>query len=428
MEKEKTQLVYRSLDVDHGHHATHQPGFWEVVRDFFPAGDDLKDRKWWKTKLIKHFLPLGLIIALVWGLAWPTPGAFLGGLKSGSWEIISTINISLIFFLQGVSLKTDEMKAALKAVKALSYAVVAILGITACYGFILFNIPFRPDEFRYGAALFCVVPTTLTSGVLLVTQAGGNSTLALMLTAGTNILGVVTSPFFLKAVISSRGVAANATLNPVNLLVKLLITVLAPCMAGKVLRELSKAVQELVKKHKTAVSLTTNFLLIMIVWMQVSKAQPKFLSIPGAHIVEAIAAMVGLHLAYLTQNSICARLLKLPKEEYRCVVILTSQKTLPVSITIMSFLPASLGQKGLMTIPAIVGHLSQLLIDSAVVSYWVHQDEKASEDGTHAASDEEDARLPDGHASSSQDVQHDDPLPQGLRHHEPTRSSHPSRD
>lgn len=260
----------------------------------------------------------------------PTPGAFLGGLKSGSWEIISTINISLIFFLQGVSLKTDEMKAALKAVKArgcrggpplpergrashcvrapparpqaLSYAVVAILGITACYGFILFNIPFRPDEFRYGAALFCVVPTTLTSGVLLasgrprqaspasvcarrsaidrlpapapqVTQAGGNSTLALMLTAGTNILGVVTSPFFLKAVISSRGVAANATLNPVNLLVKLLITVLAPCMAGKVLRELSKAVQELVKKHKTAVSLTTNFLLIMIVWMQVSKVR-----------------------------------------------------------------------------------------------------------------------------------------------------------
>ena len=62
-----------------------------------------------------------------------------------------------------------------------------------------------------------------------------------------------------------------------------------------------------------------------------------------------------------------------PQEEYRCVVILTSQKTLPVSITIMSFLPASLGQKGLMTIPAIVGHLSQLLIDSAVVSYWVHQ-------------------------------------------------------
>lgn len=30
------------------------------------------------------------------------------------------------------------------------------------------HIPFEPREFQYGAALFCVVPTTLTSGVTMV--------------------------------------------------------------------------------------------------------------------------------------------------------------------------------------------------------------------------------------------------------------------
>jgi hypothetical protein len=32
------------------------------------------DWPWLKKKLIKHFLPLGLLVALIWSLVWPLPG------------------------------------------------------------------------------------------------------------------------------------------------------------------------------------------------------------------------------------------------------------------------------------------------------------------------------------------------------------------
>ena len=53
------------------------------------------------------------------------------------------------------------------------------------FGFALVQIPFEPVQFRYGLALFSCVPTTLTSGVTLVTGALGNGALALMLTVTT---------------------------------------------------------------------------------------------------------------------------------------------------------------------------------------------------------------------------------------------------
>merc|ERR1719361_1679744 len=43
-----------------------------------------------------------------------------------------------------------------------------------------------------GMALFCSVPTTLSSGVTMISQAKGNVSMAILLTSVTNVLGVFT--------------------------------------------------------------------------------------------------------------------------------------------------------------------------------------------------------------------------------------------
>jgi hypothetical protein len=53
------------------------------------------------------------------------------------------------------------------------------------------------------------------------------------------------------------------------------------------------------------------------------------------------------------------------------VVILSSQKTLPVAVTVISFLDDS-WQLGIIVIPCIICHLTQLLMDSVVASRWAH--------------------------------------------------------
>lgn len=76
--------------------------------------------------------------------------------------------------------------------------------------------------------------------------------------------------------------------------------------------------------------------------------------------------------SYLSINyPICRYVLKLKRREFKAVVLMTSQKTLPVSVTVISFLSA-VGEEGLMTIPCIVGHMSQLFIDAYISSRWAN--------------------------------------------------------
>lgn len=67
----------------------------------------------------------------------------------------------------------------------------------------------------------------------------------------------------------------------------------------------------------------------------------------------------------------CRFLLKLERRELIAVVLMSSQKTLVVSITIVGFL-GDIGEEGLMTIPCIVAHMAQLFVDSYIASRWAN--------------------------------------------------------
>ncbi len=85
-----------------------------------------------------------------------------------------------------------------------------------------------------GLTVFAIGPSTLAQGQTLVRQAGGNTTLALMLLVMTNTLAVFIAPFLIKAMLASQ--ANGVKLDSAHLLINLVITVLAPSIVGKVQR------------------------------------------------------------------------------------------------------------------------------------------------------------------------------------------------
>ena len=85
-----------------------------------------------------------------------------------------------------------------------------------------------------GLTVFAIGPSTLAQGQTLVAQARGNTALALMLLVVSNILAVFTAPFLVKAILSSRVDAGSISLQPTNLLINLVITILTPAIVGKV--------------------------------------------------------------------------------------------------------------------------------------------------------------------------------------------------
>eukprot|EP00639_Heterosigma_akashiwo_P033278 CAMPEP_0194723624 /NCGR_PEP_ID=MMETSP0296-20130528/14602_1 /TAXON_ID=39354 /ORGANISM="Heterosigma akashiwo, Strain CCMP2393" /LENGTH=298 /DNA_ID=CAMNT_0039627101 /DNA_START=279 /DNA_END=1175 /DNA_ORIENTATION=+ len=232
------------------------------------------------------------------------------------------------------------------------------------------------EEFKTGLAIFCNMPTTIASGVALVGQAGGNSAQALLLTVATNLLGIVTVPFYLSFVLAAAG---NIDISPVPLLQKLLITIFMPIGVGKGLQELSRTQTKLkfinfyFKKYKFYFKLLTNVLLAIIVWMGFSKSAASLKATPGLDVFLLVLAAVMLHVAMLAFNLGALRALRADRThpmEYRATLIMASQKTLPFAVSVISFLDESVGEAGLITIPCILMHLSQLFVDAYVASYF----------------------------------------------------------
>ncbi|CAM9186999.1 unnamed protein product [Chrysoparadoxa australica] len=321
---------------------------------------------------LKNFLPLGFLISLIMALAWPTPGDVISSYKVGAFRLIPTINVITIFIVSGLTLKTDEIKNSFRKEGrvAFLYGLLAILVITPCLAFATVRLPFEQAEFSYGLAVFCVVPTTLTSGVTLVTQSEGNGALALLLTVVSNLVGVVSVPYWLKVALSSSGDASGVKIDAVGLIVKLVVSVLIPLIIGKAARELVDGMKPWVTSHKPWLSVTSNGSLVFIVYQTLCRAADDLKSLSAATIFMIIACGIAVHLIYLSINWPMANVvLHLPVREMKAVVLMGSQKTLPLSITIISFLGV-LGTEGFMTIPCIIGHMSQLFIDSCIQTKW----------------------------------------------------------
>lgn len=327
---------------------------------------------------LANFLVLGFCLALLIGLSAPVAGSTLGDVKVGSWSVIQTVCVVVIFVISGATLKTEEIAQALTAGRGgLTYGLVAILGLTPLLGFIHVFVPYKPVEFRYGLALFSCVPTTLTSGVTLVRNAKGNVALALMLTVCTNLLGVFTVPFYFNAIVSSgpgdldTGSAASSGMatQAVKLLVKLLLTILVPIVCGKLAREISPAIASTATKYKAELTLVNNSCLITIVWMSISKSATDLINTNVGTIFAVLFAAVVLHVVMLVFNYGATGLLGFSGPERVATVMMSSQKTLPVAMTIISYLPEDVfGSTGLIAIPCIVCHITQLFMDAPLAT------------------------------------------------------------
>ena len=80
-----------------------------------------------------------------------------------------------------------------------------------------------------------------------------------------------------------------------------------------------------------------------------------------------ILDLSGWNSSFLAVNFTVTTLLRMPLAEKKAVVICASQKTLPIAITVLGFLPADVGDGGLMGIGCIIAHLSQIVIDSWLI-------------------------------------------------------------
>nr|CAD1836737.1 unnamed protein product [Ananas comosus var. bracteatus] len=251
---------------------------------------------------------------------------------------------------------------------------------------IILQIQLVPHEFVTGVAIFCCMPTTLSSGVALTMLARGNSALALAMTVISNLLGIMIVPLSLSMFI---GAGAGVSVPTKPLFKSLVNTLLIPLILGKVVRETLKGVAEFADQNRRAFSMISAILLSLVPWIQVSRSRSLFLTVKPQAFAVAIAMGIILHLVLLALNAIAVQILSLvsggresvyaKKENARAVIVVASQKTLPVMVAVVEQLGGALGESGLLILPCVASHINQIIIDSFLVNWWLQKDRRHNE-------------------------------------------------
>ncbi|KAI8031415.1 hypothetical protein LOK49_LG01G00343 [Camellia lanceoleosa] len=325
-----------------------------------------------------NFLPLALVGGVLLGLVNPSLGCLADRYYMSKFSTVG------IFIISGLTLRSEEIGAAAEAWPVGIFGLGSILLLTPLFSRFILQLQLQPQEFVTGLAIFSCMPTTLSSGVALTRLAGGNSALALAMTVISNLLGILIVPFSISVLIAN-GVGVSVPTK--QLFRNLVLTLLVPLLLGKVFRESFKGLAVFVDQNRKLFSVISALLLGLVPWIQVSRSSSLLLMVKPAVFLVAVGMGALLHLGLLAFNTLAIQGLSTvsggsksmfaKRENVVALLLVASQKTLPVMVAVVEQLGGALGESGLLVLPCVAAHLNQIVMDSFLINFWVQKEQSA---------------------------------------------------
>jgi len=165
----------------------------------------------------------------------------------------------------------------------------------------------------------------------------------------------------------------------------LILTLLVPLLIGKVFRETFKGLAIIVDQNRKLLSVISALLLGLVPWIQVSRSRSLLLMVKPAVFLVAVGMGALLHLILLAFNALSIQGLSAisggsksvfaKRENASALLIVASQKTLPVMVAVVEQLGGALGVSGLLVLPCVAAHLNQIIMDSFLVNFWLRKEQ-----------------------------------------------------
>ena len=155
-----------------------------------------------------------------------------------------------------------------------------------------------------------------------------------------------------------------------DLLLKLCVSILLPLSLGRFCRKYGK---HWLDGHRSQLVVISNLALISVPWMKFSQSSERLAEVDMNELLVLIVACMFLHIVYLILNTGVVKLLSIDWNEGKAVILLSSQKTIPVAMAVLAFVPVAEETKGLIAIPCITFHFVQIIIDALLVTRWANR-------------------------------------------------------
>jgi sodium/bile acid cotransporter 7 len=267
--------------------------------------------------------------------------------------------IVFIFLFSGFALSTKQLMDGLMDVKGILLASVTIFIIAPLVAALFGLIP-MDSGIIIGLFLVSVMPSTLSSGVVMTGAAGGNAAHALVTTIFANSVSVFTIPYALSFLLLIIGESAAVTIDKAAIMAKIALLVVLPLAVGLLLKYFLLSLYERIEQKVNSVN---QCLILFIVWIALS--QTRNMLVNSGITVGLIVAMVFVYHGFLLLSGwFFIRISRREKGRRESILFMGGQKTLPLSIILqVSLFP----QYGIALVVCVLHHIVHLVMDGYLV-------------------------------------------------------------
>ena len=181
--------------------------------------------------LKKCFLPVGMILAAALSWSFPQLGIRLESICG------TAVFIVAIFVICGWQTDFGECKFDRKLLNVFVFSGLFAMAAVPWCGIALSRIAGLDAMTAAGLTVILAMPPTLSSGIVMATNAGGNGLAAMLFTVVYNLIGVFTLPWMLAWCLSGSG---EIDTNPWKMFTKLMLLVILPFFTGYLIKHVSR--------------------------------------------------------------------------------------------------------------------------------------------------------------------------------------------
>lgn len=310
-----------------------------------------------KGFLIRRWFLILLALLLAAGMVWSEPLRPLAASSRLRQTLMLTVMFLMAFPLQARTMWNAVQRPRAPLLGVLVNGVVVPLLAWGLYLTLRAGWSGFSQDMGWGILVAASVPTTLASAAVWTRRAGGNDSVAILVTLITNLACFLVTPAWLALTIGRV-----PHFDPWSMAVQLTLLVVLPLVAAQLLR-LAPPIAVWATDRKTPIGVLAQCGVLLMIFLGAVQTGNRLAGDSdaglGANVAVMIVAVLAIHLVSLGVGLRCSRHLGIGRDDAIAVGFAGSQKTTMVGLEVAA-------QLGVTMLPMVAYHVGQLLADTVI--------------------------------------------------------------
>lgn len=273
-------------------------------------------------------------------------------------RVLRTSIVFAVMFAMALSVSFKQVKASFADPRASILATLLNLLALPILTW-MFVIVFAPNDFG-GWMAVAIVPCTLASAAVWTRKAGGDDTIAMMVTLISSSTCFFVAPLWLSLTIQKEVQIDGWVMG-----LDLFLTVLLPMILAQLITQHQK-ISKWTTDNRSKLAVFCQFGILLMVFLGAVQIGIKSASSGGItweSVLVTILLAAAIHMTTLGLGWWLAKRLGFPRAAVIAIAIAGSQKTLMIGLKIAADCELTI-------LPMVTYHVVQLILDAMLVEYW----------------------------------------------------------